>query len=114
MECRLYHGDQNNYKPAKIICGKFKQTISSTQNLFMAIKIINPTISPDQLSVPFFVYTFSSGISKKTNFNVVENAVFIRTNPSSRSDQGDLYSSSQDLQTPNSWIRFITRHYYNI
>ena len=41
----------------------------------------NPTIVTDylQLSIPFFIYSQNIDTMYKTNFNVVENAVMIRT-----------------------------------
>ncbi len=56
MICRIFYGDQSNYKPAKIICGNFAQTISTIQQLHFAIKIINPSVTP-QASIPLFIYS---------------------------------------------------------
>jgi hypothetical protein len=56
MKCRLFYGDQANSKNAKIVCGSFTQTISSSQLLFFAFKIVNPSISV-QISIPLFIYS---------------------------------------------------------
>jgi hypothetical protein len=58
MTCRLFLGDRTNYKPAKIVCGQFTSTISSSQVLFFAFSIVNPSsYSGVQVSIPFFIYS---------------------------------------------------------
>ena len=44
MKCRLFHGDRNNYKPAKIVCGSLSGTVTSAQQLWFSIVIMNPSI----------------------------------------------------------------------
>ena len=58
MQCRLFYGDQANYKPGKIVCGQFTSTISSSQVLFFAFTLGNPSsFSGNQVSIPFFIYS---------------------------------------------------------
>lgn len=78
MNCRLFLGDQSNYKSAKIICGGFTSTITSSQLLHFAFKIVNPSVSP-QASIPFFIYSINTNTMYKSNFNTVENAVYLRS-----------------------------------
>jgi len=56
MKCRLFYGDQTNSKNAKIVCGSFTQTITSSKLLFFAMKVKNPSISV-QVSIPLFIYS---------------------------------------------------------
>lgn len=57
MKCRLFYGDQANYKNAKIVCGSFTQSISNSQLLFFAFKIVNPSGISTQISIPLFIYS---------------------------------------------------------
>lgn len=70
MNCRLFLGDQTNYKPAKIICGGFTSTITSAQLLYFGFRVVNPTVSP-QASIPFFIYSLNTNTMFKSNFNTV-------------------------------------------
>lgn len=60
MVCRLFHGDQTNGKPAKIVCGSFQTDITSSQTLFFAITVVNPGTAfyGVQVSIPFFIYSY--------------------------------------------------------
>ena len=116
MSCRIYHGDQANHKPAKIVCGKFSETIDNTKSILYAIEVINPSVSSgSQFAIPFIVYTQNLAPLYKSNYNLVENAVYLRTYTHSvRNDVGYIYSSSQTMQTPGQSLHMITRNYNNI
>lgn len=89
MSCNLFYGDSTNNKPAKIVCGGFTSTITSSQLLFFAFKVKNPSsYSGTQISIPFFIYSQQQGTAYKSNFDVIENAVFLRNDVYSYSDVG--------------------------
>ena len=115
MKCRLFHGDQTNSKAARIICGDFSQSIENNELLWFAFKVTNPSASP-QVSIPFFIYSMDLDTMFKSNFNTVENAVYLRTAnlPSTKTDEGDIYSASEYLQTSGTYINMITRNTYTI
>jgi hypothetical protein len=73
MSCNLFHGDQVRYKPARIVCGNFISTISSSQTLWFALTINNPALPAgfSKLSIPFFLYSVEQGTTFKTNFDVI-------------------------------------------
>lgn len=113
MVCRLFHGDQANSKPARIVCGSFQSSITSSQTLWFAIMIVNPsaTFYGVQVSIPFFIYSYEQGTTVRTNFDVIENAVLLRTDYStSPSNYIDLYSQNQRQQTPGVYIDMVTRN----
>lgn len=56
MNCRLFKGDQTNGKSVRVVCGGFTSSITSSQLLHFAFKVVNPTVSP-QMSIPFFIYS---------------------------------------------------------
>jgi hypothetical protein len=93
MTCRLFYGDQANNKPGKIVCGQFTSTITSSQVLFFAFTVGNPsTFSGNQVSIPFFIYSQEQGTTYRSNFDVIENAVFLRKDYYARNDVGGMYS----------------------
>lgn len=103
MQCRIYHGDQTNHKPVKIICGKFTQSFENTETILFAIEVINPSISlTNQISIPFIVYTMDLGKQYRTNYNLVENAVYLRSGVSPENDIRNIYSSTQRMQRSGS------------
>jgi hypothetical protein len=69
----LFLGSQAQYKPAKIVCGNLLGTISSSQVLWFALKIVNPPLPAGytKLSIPFFLYSVEQGTTFKTNFDVI-------------------------------------------
>ena len=115
MKCRLFHGDQGNSKAARIVCGDFSQSIENNELLWFAFKVTNPSVSP-QISIPFFIYSMDLDTMFKSNFNTVENAVYLRTAnlPSTKTDEGDIYSGNQQLQTAGTHINMISRNTYTI
>lgn len=86
MVCRMFHGDQTNGKPARIVCGSFQSAITSSTKLFFAITVVNPgtTFSGVQVSIPFFIYSYEQGTLVKTNFDVIENAILLRKDYATR------------------------------
>ena len=116
MSCRLFHGDGTYYQPAKIVCGDLQGTITSSQVLWWAIKIQNPALPSGftKLSVPFFLYSVEQGTTYKTNFDVIENAVYLRADYASQNDVATPRSSSQQLQTSGGFLDMITRNYYTL
>lgn len=70
MNCRLFLGDQTNGKPARIVCGGFTSQITSSDLLYFAFVITNPTVNP-QASIPFFIYSVNTNTMAKSNFNTV-------------------------------------------
>lgn len=73
MNCRFFVGDQTNFKPARIVCGQFTSTITSSQILWFAFFIKNPSSGSisTQVSIPFFIYSQELGTTYRTNFDVV-------------------------------------------
>lgn len=115
MTCRIFHGNQANYKPGKIVCGDFQSTITSAQILWFAISLGNPASIPGaQVSIPFFIYSQEQGTTVRTNFDVVENAVFMRSDTYIYSDVGWVRSQNQQLQTSSVYIDMITRNVWNL
>lgn len=115
MKCRLFYGDQASHKPGKIVCGQFSSTITSGQVLFFAFTLGNPaSFSGNQVSIPFFVYSQEQGTTHRTNFDVIENAVFLRKDSYNWNDVGGIYSQSAALQTSSSYIDMITRNNWNL
>jgi hypothetical protein len=116
MACRLFHGDNTFYKPARVVCGNLQGTIASTQILWWAIKVVNPALPPGEtkLSVPFFLYSVEQGTTYKTNFDVIENAVYLRADYASYNDVATPISSTGQLQTSGSYIDMISRNNYNL
>jgi hypothetical protein len=117
MVCRLFHGDQTNGKPARIICGSFQSAITSSQTLFFAITVVNPgpIFNGVQVSIPFFIYSYEQGTLIRTNFDVIENAILLRKDYDTRaSDWIDLYSQNGRQQTPGVYVDMITRNTANI
>lgn len=113
MTCRLFYGDQARNRPGKIICGQFASTVVTNQVLFFAISIGNPgSFSGSQVSIPFFIYSQEQGTTYRTNFDVVENAVYLRTDVYTTSDVGYIYTQNQQLQTSGMFIDMITRNYW--
>lgn len=110
MNCRIFLGDQSNYKPVRIVCGAFASTITNSQLLHFAFKVTNPTVSP-QVSIPFFIYSMNTNTMYKSNFNTVENSVYLRnTYHAVRYDtNGNIYSPS-NLQTQGSYIELTARN----
>ncbi len=117
MTCRLFHGDQTNKKPARIVCGQFASTITSSQVLFFAFTVGNPSsFSGNQVSIPFFIYSQEQATTYRSNFDVIENAVFLRKDQYTWNDVGGIYSQSQAMQTTSSsyYIDMITRNNWNL
>lgn len=114
MTCRLFWGDQANHRPARIVCGNFLSTISSSQLLWFAISVINPSLSGSQISIPFFIYSREQGTTYRSNFDVIENAVYIRSDVTTVTDGIWLYSAGQQLQTSGTSINMITRNPWGI
>lgn len=111
MNCRLFLGDQTNYKPAKIICGGFTSTITSAQLLYFGFRVVNPTVSP-QASIPFFIYSLNTNTMFKSNFNTVENAVYLRNtfHATAYNTNGNIGSPAYQLQTSGTYIELIARN----
>lgn len=115
MNCRIFHGDQANYKPGRIVCGNFQSTITSSQILWFAIALGNPSSTPGlQVSIPFFIYSQEQGTTVRTNFDVIENAVFLRDDAYIYSDVGSVRTQNQQLQTSGVYIDMITRNVWNV
>lgn len=111
MICRLLYGDQSRDRPGRIVCGNFQSTISSGQTLFFAFTLGNPALSGSQVSIPFFIYSSEQGKTYKTNFDVIENAVHLRSDVYySGVDVADINSQNQQLQTSGMYIDMITRN----
>lgn len=110
MNCRLFQGDQTNGKSARIVCGKFLSTITSAQTLHFAFKVVNPTVSP-QISIPFFIYSQNTNTMFKSNFNTVENAVYLRNvDLASNNDaSGYISTGTNRLQTQGTYLALTAR-----
>ena len=115
MKCRLFHGDQTNYKPARVICSSFTTAITSSHLLWFAFKVYNPSVSP-QASIPFFVYTSDLDTMYKTNFATVENAVYLRntfTSGTVVSNSGSFITPANELQTSNTYLQMVGRNIWS-
>ena len=100
MTCKLFYGDRANNKPGRIVCGQFTSAITSSQILWFAFSLGNPnSYTGNQVSIPFFVYSQEQGTTYKSNFDVIENAVFLRNDVYTISDVGWTYTQNQQLQT---------------
>lgn len=112
MICNLFRGDQANYKPARIVCGSFLTTISSSQLLWFALKVYNPALPAGytKLSVPFFIYSVEQGTTYKTNFDVIENAVYLRADYTTKNDAAYIITGSGQLQTSSTHMDMVTRN----
>ena len=114
MKCRLFHGDRNYYKPARIVCGGLTGTVTTSQVLWFSIVIYNPSIPSGErkLSIPFFIYTVEQGTTYYTNFDVAENAVFVRIDYNTKTDVANPVSQNQKLQTSGMYLDMISRNTY--
>ena len=115
MSCRLFLGDGSNYRPVRIVCGGLTGTVTSSQVLWFAIVVVNPSppSGESKVSIPFFLYTVEQGTTYKTNFDVVENAVYVRSDYASKNDVGNTGSQNSQLQTSGMYLYMITRNYYS-
>jgi len=114
MSCRLFHGNRNYYQSAKIVCGGLTGTITSSQLLWFSIVVINPGLPSGEakVSIPFFIYTVEQGTTYKTNFDVVENAVYLRSDYASRNQVANPASQNGRLQTSGMYLDMISRNSY--
>lgn len=105
MNCRLFLGDQTNYKSARVICSNFTESIENTELLWFAFKVVNPTVNP-QASIPFFIYSLNTNTMYKSNFNTVENAVYLRNTfeVSNNDDIANLATGNNQMQTQGTYI----------
>lgn len=116
MTCKLFHGDQGNGKSVRIVCGGFTTTITSAKVLHFGFKVMNPTVTP-QASIPFFIYSLDTNLMKKTNFNMVENAVYLRNTlltDTTISGQGYFGVQGGQMQVSNTYIEFAPKNRQDI
>ena len=81
MKCKLFYGDYEIGAPTKIVCGDFQTQIATGQSLKFAIGIQNPVITgstPNQMSLPVLIHSFDPMLFKKTNFDIVNGAVYVK------------------------------------
>ena len=116
MNCNLFPGQQAYYKPARIVCGNFLTPITSSQSLWFALKVVNPALPAgySHLSVPFFIYSVEQGSTVRTNFDVIENAVFLRNDYNTYNDVAGAFSTQQNLQNSGVGLNLISRNSWNI
>lgn len=106
MSCRLYHGDSTRGIPVKIVCGSLLSDLVAPNYLRFAVGFTNPpritpTTTPSQISLPVLIYSYDPFLFQKTNFNLVNTAVFVYNGDSIISPNIDITTASYQLQMPN-------------
>lgn len=110
MKCVFFLGSSAIHKPAKLICGNLNLgTITLGQILKFAIKIKNP-VSSTQKSLPLIIYTYDPVTQVKTNFNLIDNAVFLLPPVGIVSDSGNFITAGGQLQTQNDIFKLTARN----
>lgn len=112
MKCVFFLGSSTIHKPARLVCGNLNLgagTIVSGQILKFAIKIKNPT-STSQMSLPIIIYTYDPITQFKTNFNLLDNAIYLQPPTGIVADSGNFITVGSQLQTTNEIVKFTTRN----
>lgn len=115
MKCRLYHGDQLRAVPAKLVCGFLTSNLINTAIIRFAFTFVNPPpiTGPSifsQISLPIIVYSYDPFLFKKTNFNLVNTALFVYNGQDKLSPNGHFTTSSGQLQMQDDNLLFGDAH----
>jgi hypothetical protein len=116
MQCQFFLGSSTTQRPAKIVCGTLNlgaSSIVSGNILKFAIAIQNPNVG-SQISLPIIVYTYDPVNQVKTNFNLVDNAVYLKPPTGIVIDLGNFITTSGMLQTSNDHLKLTTRNAMNM
>lgn len=112
MQCQFFLGSSSKDHPAKIVCGSLNLgagTIPAGSILKFAIKIQNPN-SAVQISLPMAIYTYDPVNQVKTNFNFVDNAVYLQPPTGIVVDLGNFITVGGRLETKNDMLKLTTRN----
>lgn len=82
MKCRIYFGDQTRGVPVRVVCGFLTSALLPGSWLRFAFGFVNPPritapSTPSQISLPLIIYSYNPYYFEKTNFNLVNTAVFV-------------------------------------
>eukprot|EP00825_Cyclidium_porcatum_P026989 TRINITY_DN2900_c0_g2_i1.p1 TRINITY_DN2900_c0_g2~~TRINITY_DN2900_c0_g2_i1.p1 ORF type:complete len:1198 (-),score=132.76 TRINITY_DN2900_c0_g2_i1:149-3742(-) len=102
MSCSYLNGQKSIDQPVQIQCTNFNQNIQTSNTLQFLIRIINPSISgtTSQIYIPVIVYSISSSGLCKSNYGIVQQAIFIEASAySTYSMDGDYSTSPVTLGT---------------
>lgn len=86
--CRGYYGSFANKFNAKIVCSDFDTNYvggGTPSTIKLAFKIKNPTVAVapvtftmgTALSIPLIIYSESLTTRRKTNYNYIDNAIYV-------------------------------------
>lgn len=112
MKCVFFLGSATTHQPAKIVCGNLNLgagTIAPGQILKFGVKIKNPP-TVVQMSLPVIIYTYDPVAQVKTNFNLIDNAVYLQPPTGIVADSGNFITVGGQLQTKNEILKFTTRN----
>ena len=112
MQCQFFLGSSTTQRAAKIVCGSLNLgvgTIPVGSILKFAIKIQNPN-SAVQISLPIVVYTHDPVNQVKTNFNFVDNAVYLQPPTGIVVDLGNFITGGGRLETSGDTLKFTSRN----
>lgn len=80
--------------------------------MHFGFKVLNPTVTV-QISIPLIVYSLRTNQMSKTNYNLVENVIYVRAlnNPVLVSNTAlmDVGSGQMMMQVRNTHIEFVPR-----
>lgn len=115
MKCRIYHGDQARAVPARVVCGFLAVNLANPSIIRFAFGFVNPPAItgpsvPSQISLPLIVYSYDPFLFKKTNFNLVNTALFVYNGQDKLQPNGYFSSLSGQLQMPNDKLLFGDAH----
>lgn len=112
MKCSFFLGSQTTGRAAKIVCGSLNlgaSTIPLGGKLKFAIKIKNPLVTT-QKSLPIIVYTYDPVNHVKTNFNLVDGAIYLQPPTGIVVDRGNYATVGGRLQTKLDQLKLTTRN----
>ena len=110
MDCKVYTGDNQNHKPAKIVCSNFNAQITTASTLKFGFWVKNPATIVG-LAVPVFVYSYDTYQARKDCWSLIEAGIrVIPTSATPIADLGDFTTSSSSRQISNQHFDFTTRN----
>ena len=115
MNCRLFHGDQSRAVPVRVVCGNILSGLVSPTFLRFALGFMNPPSLtapsiPAQISLPLLVYSYDPFLFQKTNFNLVNAAVFVYNGNAKLNPNIPVTTASNQLQMPDDQLLLGDAH----
>jgi hypothetical protein len=115
MTCKIFFGDRTRGVPVRLVCGFLSSNLVTPSYLRFAFGFMNPApftaaTIPSQISLPLIVYSYDPYYFEKTNFNLVNTAVFVYNGPNILAPNGYFATTSNQLQFPNDNLMFGNAH----